>query len=68
MGPVVTMMYRLPDETTWSTAATKDFAANEVGLTLSWHFYTGSDWDWQTTIDWAGGDDSFDIGHALEDM
>jgi hypothetical protein len=68
MGPVVTMSYRLPNETTWHTATTKDFAANEVGTTLSWHFFTGSNWDWKTTIDWAGGDDSFDIGHAVEDL
>ena len=68
MGPVVSMMYRRPGETVWHTATAKDFAANEVGQTLSWHFYTGNNWDWSTRIYWAGADDSFDIGHAVEDL
>jgi hypothetical protein len=68
MGPVVAMGYRRPGEAVWNWPAVKDFAANEVGLTLSWHFYTGLNWDWQTKIYWAGGDDSFDIGHAVEDI
>jgi len=67
MGPVVRMMYRRPGESTWSLATVKDFAAGEVGKRLTWHFYTGSNWDWRTDIYWAGGDDKFDIGHAVED-
>lgn len=68
MGPIVSMMYRRPNEAGWHVATRKDFAASEVGKTLSWHFYTDENWDWQTRILWAGGDDSFDIGHALEDL
>lgn len=68
MGPVVRMMYRRPGESVWSTATVRDFAANQVGTSLSWHFYTGADWDWRTDIYWAGADDSFDIGHAVEDL
>lgn len=68
MGPVVRMMYRRPNETTWSLANIKDFSPSDVGSTLSWHFYTGYNWDWRTDIYWAGGQDSFDIGHALEDL
>lgn len=68
MGPVVRMMYRRPNQTTWTTANIKDFSSSDVGSTLSWHFYTGNNWDWRTDIYWAGGDDSFDIGHALEDL
>lgn len=68
MGPVVVMMYRLPGETLWHQAAAKDFATTQVGETLSWHFYTGLNWDWMTRIYWAGADDSFDIGHAVEDL
>lgn len=68
MGPVVTIWYRRPNQANWGVAITKDFAANEVGSTSQWHFYSGNDWDWQTSIYWAGADDSFDIGHALEDL
>ncbi|MBX2862687.1 MAG: hypothetical protein KTR27_03960 [Leptolyngbyaceae cyanobacterium MAG.088] len=68
MGPVVRMMYRRPNESTWNVATVKDFAAGDVGSTLSWHFYTGANWDWRTDIYWAGGQDSFDIGHALADL
>lgn len=68
MGPVVRMMYRLPGESVWRLAAAKDFAASEVGKQLTWHFYTGLNWDWRTDIYWAGGDDQFDIGHAVEDL
>jgi hypothetical protein len=68
MGPVVTMNYRRPGETIWTQAIAKDFAANEAGSVLSWHFYTGANFDWQTRIYWAGADDSFDIGHAVADL
>jgi hypothetical protein len=68
MGPVVAFGYRLPGGSTWNWPAVKDFASYEVGTTLSWHFNTGANWDWQTKIYWAGGDDSFDIGHAVEDL
>lgn len=68
MGPVVAFGYRLPGASSWNWPAAKDFASNEAGTTLSWHFNTGANWDWQTKIYWAGGDDSFDIGHAVEDL
>jgi hypothetical protein len=68
MGPVVTINYRLPGEATWRQAAAKDFAANEAGDAIAWHFYTGANFDWQTRIYWAGADDSFDIGHAVADL
>lgn len=42
--------------TAWSLAAARDFAADEVGVTLSWHFYTGLDLDWRTDIYWAGAE------------
>ena len=48
--------------------ATRDFAASEVGKSYGWHFYTGLNWDWRTEIEAAGGDDQFDIGHAVEDL
>jgi hypothetical protein len=68
MGPTVSFLYRRPGETTWRQAAYKDFAPNEVGKFFDWHFYTGTNWDWRTDIDWAGADDNFDIGHAVEDL
>jgi hypothetical protein len=68
MGPAVTVWYRRPGEETWTAAASRDFAANEIGGTIRWHFNTGSNWDWMTRIYWAGGDDRFHIGHAVEDL
>jgi hypothetical protein len=68
MGPLVRFLYREPGETSWHTALAKDFAASEVGQVIGWHFYTGYNWDWSTEIDWAGADDAFDIGHAVEDL
>jgi hypothetical protein len=61
-------MFRQPGQSTWTTAIAKDFAANEVGARIFWHFYTGLNWDWRTDVYWAGADDSFDIGHAVEDL
>jgi hypothetical protein len=68
MGPVVRMMYRAPGETVWQHATSKDFDPGEVGQTIAWHFYSSVNYDWRTDITWAGADDSFDIGHALEDL
>ncbi|HEY9825608.1 MAG TPA: hypothetical protein V6D19_09180 [Stenomitos sp.] len=68
MGPVARVMYRLPGQSVWKTAILKDFAASEVGSRIFWHFNSGLNWDWRTDIYWAGADDSFDIGHAVEDL
>lgn len=68
MGPAVWFLYRRPGQTTWSSAASKDFSSSQAGTATAWHFYTGKNWDWQTRIYWAGGDDKFDIGHAVEDL
>ncbi len=69
MGPQVRFSYRRQNTGgQYQTAAFKDFAASEVGMVFDWHFYTGTDWDWKTEIHWAGGDDSFDIAHAVEDL
>ena len=68
MGPVVAVGYRRPGEVVWSWAVAKDFEPSEVGTAVAWHFYTGNNWDWRTDIYWAGGDDSFDIAHAVEDL
>ena len=69
MGPQVRFSYR-PQNTggQYQTAAFHDFAASEAGTAMDWHFYTGNDWDWRTEIHWAGGDDSVDIAHAVEDL
>jgi hypothetical protein len=68
-GPSVRFSYRKPGGS-WHTPALafKDFAASEVGKSFGWHFYTGNDYDWRTEIEAAGGDDQFDIGHAVEDL
>jgi hypothetical protein len=68
MGPVVGIGYRRPGETAWSWVVTKDFDPPDVGTAVAWHFYTGSNWDWRTEIYWAGGDDRFDIAHAVEEL
>lgn len=69
MGPQVEISYRTPGETEWHVVQFKDFKASEVGTAVAWHFYAGgTDLDWRTKIHWAGGDDSFDIAHALEDL
>lgn len=68
MGPVVSVMFRQPGQSAWQTAIAKDFAAGEVGGRVWWHFNSGLNWDWQTDVFWAGADDSFDIGHAVEDL
>lgn len=66
-GPSVRFSYRKPGGS-WHSAGFKDFAASEVGKSYGWHFYTGLNWDWRTEIEAAGGDDQFDIGHAVEDL
>jgi hypothetical protein len=68
-GPSVRFSYRKPGGS-WQSEPLmfKDFAASEVGKSYGWHFYTGLDWDWLTEIQAAGGDDRFDIGHAVEDL
>lgn len=69
MGPVVVFGYRKPGQTVWSyVQGGKDFAPSDVGTAVAWHFYTGNNWDWRTDIYWAGGDDRFDIAHAVEDL
>lgn len=69
MGPQVRISYRRQNTGgSYTTKVFKDFAASEVGTAVYWHFYTGTDWDWRTEIHWAGGDDSFDIAHAVEDL
>lgn len=68
MGPLVVILFRKPGETVWSLASGKDFNPADVGLTSSWHFYSAHNWDWLTNITWAGANDSFDIGHAVEDL
>jgi hypothetical protein len=69
-GPVVQVWYRTTDSTTWKSALHEDLTAADVGSVRAWH-YNGSggpDWDWRTTITLAKPYDSFDIGHALEDL
>lgn len=71
MGPQVKFSYRRQNtggSYTTTPFMFKDFAASEVGTAVAWHFYTGTDWDWRTEIHWAGGDDLFDIAHAVKDL
>lgn len=70
MGPYVRFSYRTSgvDTGSYTYAAQHDFTAAEAGQGLAWYFNSGTNWDWRTEIHWAGGDDSFDIGHAVEDL
>jgi hypothetical protein len=54
-------------------SATARFAAMAMASPRSapkmyWHFYTGTNWDWETLIDVAQDGDTFDIGHAVENL
>jgi hypothetical protein len=66
-GPVIDIAYRKPGGQ-WQSAFRRDLKPSDVGKVFTWHFYTGKNWDWRTSISLAKPGDSFDIGHAVEDF
>jgi hypothetical protein len=63
-GPTVNIAYRNDDDEPfgYQTVVNHDYASTGVS---SWHWQSGSNWDWRTRIDIAAEGDNFDIGHAV---
>jgi hypothetical protein len=66
-GPTVSVRYRDSDDNPfgWGIVLNHDYSGTGYSY---WHFYTGTNWDWETLIDLAQDGDTFDIGHAVETL
>jgi len=67
IGPIVRISYRKPGQQTWTLATITVFSKSDVGKAVAWHFHSGRDWDWFTSIELSAPGDVFDIGHAVKD-
>lgn len=67
-GPTISVWWRNANNGNWNIAFNVDVAANQVGGFWHWHSGTAINHDWRTRIELAKPNDSFDIGHAVEDL